>query len=568
MKRCILTWTGILAGVCAAAAQNSAPTFRGALEVQEVLLEVQVTDAEGAFVEGLGREDFRVLLGGAAVAVTAARRVGGGTRESLPAGDAGENGATVAAPEPVRVVLFIDSVHVSPASRLPVLSQVYGVLRERLRPGDQVMVATWERALRILQPFTDDWEALAEALRAADGLSAGRLAGGSGERRTLEQIQQVFLALRELPDDPCPQIEGLARTLAAEQRNEVDSVIRALSGFVDSLAGLSGRKAILHVSDGLPLVAGRAAYDYVTELCDGVGAARGVPGAMLRDNPGDLSRSGALRFDVAQFDLSERWTRLAARANRQNVSFYMVRAGGAGGGPSATTQLRLGSLETEAASRWNEQDTLLLLAEETGGRAVTAGSAFAPFVEGMLDELRAYYEVSFRADGVAPGSVLSVRVSVDRPGARTRHRRSLLFKSRHEQVGDRVLGAALRGDGENPAGLRLELLAHELQGRGRAKARVRVAIPLAALTALPGEGGGQAVFTLFLVVADENGRTTPVRQRTLGVELPAAGAPDGLPRDYLFETELLLRRGPQRLGVALLDELSGTTSFLQARLVL
>ena len=64
---------------------------------------------------------------------------------------------------------------------------------------------------------------------------------------------------------------------ASATHRQTLTAISSLERFVDSLAGLPGRKAILHVSDGLPLIAGRGPNEYIIELCGGFeAAARGV----------------------------------------------------------------------------------------------------------------------------------------------------------------------------------------------------------------------------------------------------------------------------------------------------
>jgi VWFA-related protein len=167
-----------LLGLTTAGAQEELETFGGMVEVSEVLLDVLATDGEGQVVLGLGPEDFVVEEDGEPVQVTSVDYY----RTSYDiAGEPDEI--------PVSryfVLFFHDQTRFRYYGNRLILQQIKAGqhcrrwLRTHRAPSDWVAVAGHDGELTIYQDFTQDGEALDEAVkRAAAGKKPlGSRAGG------------------------------------------------------------------------------------------------------------------------------------------------------------------------------------------------------------------------------------------------------------------------------------------------------------------------------------------------------------------------------------------------------
>lgn len=551
-----------------ALAQQPPPSFGERIEAQLVNVEVSVTDRDGRPVLDLAREDFRVFEDGRRVEIThfsppeaAAETAGLAARDASSAAGAPDEAAGG------WIAIFLDELHTKPAGRRRTIDQLEEVLRGGLDPGDRVMLASYDGGLRVRLPFSADRKTLWRALEEAREIVPLSLVGSLDEERTLRELEaQQHDDAQGGWVDRCVNTGMVARSHAEEAYNRVLGTADALGAFVDSLAGLPGRKTVLHVSDGIPLVAGGEVYSYAISLCDGTAAATG-------HNPDgfDVTSMGAGRWtrfdpvaaraDMDKYDTTHRWQRLTAAANSQRVSFYPVQAAGLAVLRSSTVEALKTPGTIEAYGRHNRQDTLSLLASETGGRAILDANDLRPGLERALADAAHQYLLAYPPPVPGDGRRHRIRVEVDRPGASVRHRQSYESKSFHQQVADGVLSSLFHGAADNPLGVRLELVETERAGGSTTSTRVRLDVPLANLTLLPDGASRHGLFTVFLAVRDGAGGTTAVRQKSIPVrvaqpEVAATGSPS-----FTFEVEIDLSPGEVRLAAALLDELGGVASY-------
>lgn len=582
---CVLTLACLAPG--AAAAQDRAPAgavpgalFGEALDVELVNVEVFVSDGRGRPVLDLGPEDFRVFEDGRDVEVThfsliaEERPAGASSGEPATPEPVGTGaGAGPSDAEPVRLALFIDDVHVGPASRARVFEQVWRTLREVLRPRDEVMVAVYDGGLRILTPFTRDRDRLFEALKqeSARGMSARQLQAGFDATRAMQDIRDLQRNMSQGQESgiqgTCVDIGWVAQHHAEEEYHRIQQTVRALTAFVNSLAGYPGRKALLHVSDGIPLLAGGEVYRYAIELCDGTGAAQGIryseDVSVLNETQRHRWDPYGAKTDMLSYDTTPDWQRLASHANAHQVSLYPIQAAGLGSPSSLDIGTDVQTTgETASFGFRNVQDSLALIARETGGEAIFNTNEFSGPIAEMVADARSHYLLAFEPTHPGDGQIHRLRVEVDRPGVRVRHRRSYRSKGADERVADGVLTALLYGRTENPLAARFEAVRAGEAASGLSKMRLRVWVPVGRLALVPREETRAGRFTVFVAARDEQGRTTPVRQAPVPVVVPAGEAGEGATEELVYEVEMTLRHGRHQVAVAVRDDLAGTTSYL------
>ncbi len=579
MKRTLLIPLLVLSGALMAAAQKApwpAGSFAEFLDVQLVNVEVFATDREGRPVLDLAAHEFTVYEDGEPVEVTNFVPPGAAEAERLRGGQRPESAqwlsASAAAPsEGVRLALFVDNVNTGPASRNRVFGQLWEVLKERLGAEDEVMVASYDGTLTVRLPFSRNRRQLLATLKEIETLSSGRLYPRQREQRAMELIewrQQGETQGVGFTGDPCVDVGYIARMHADSIYNDVQRTIGAMTDFVNSLAGIPGRKVLLHVSDGIPLVPGAGAFEYAIEMCDGTGVREGLENAIDIDQhlqgDGRFNRFNPqrARLEMMELDTTEEWLRLAAYANAQRVTFYPLLASGlAAPSPSGVDTVRT-TFKTDMNRRFNAQEALNILATETGGAAFFDTNDFRSDLHRVVDEARSSYELAYAAPHPGDSQRHEIRVEVARPGVRLRHRRSYQAKDVAERVMDGVLSSLLYGYQENPLEARLEIGGPILVTSKRSSFRVRIRVPLERLTLLPDGEGLKGIFSVYMAARDADGGTTPIGRKSIPLRIEATGL-DRMPEsEYVYEVEIELPRSSGAVAVAVRDELGGATSYL------
>ncbi len=562
-----LAWTAATAAL--PAQDRVSGSVSETIDVVEIQLEVQVTGKGNRPVEGLTAADFEVRIGGQPAEVVAVDRIDAKSSRSSRSsrGSADPRASKAKIDRGLTLVVFIDQLHISPGASWRIMAELATFLKSTLKKGDHVMVATYNGAVSVPLPLTNDLDDVIEGLLDVGNAQAWRPTVNE-EPRVMRQIQELQeMNMQGARAQPCVNLEPLAIGYATATHSETLSTIAALEYFVDTLAGLPGRKAVLHVSDGLPLIPGRGPYEYIIEMCGGFeGAARGVENAYdYGTDIYDHTDINKMRLDMMRYDTSEQWYQLAARANRNNVTFYPLQVGGLrdptfGG---VATQTRGASVVVDVGRGQNRQDALVLLAGETGGKALINRNQMADGLEQIGKELRDYYLLSVRGVGGAAGDVRKITVDVDRPGLEVRNRRSMRLQSRHQQVADRVLTTAVHVASDNPMGLSARVGSETPASDGQRNVRLMLRIPLSALTLLPTatDQPAQGLFTVFVAASDVEGGVTPVRTATVPVEVRPGDEDDA---SYTYEVDMLIREGKHVVGFGVFDEIGGEASYLRA----
>ncbi len=528
-------------------------SFGESVEVRVVNVEVVVTDRDGRPVFELGRDDFRLEVDGKPVAISNFARLGGKSTPPVPLPapaatvSASETPAPQALSPPVvdestrlRLAVWIDDLHMLPAHRNRVLRELGALLAERERAGADLLLARFDRSFELVRNFGERGRPLADDLAQLAKRSASGVFGEAARRSAFEEIESIYA------NDGCNRVDDMQ--LAAQRYAEPlrhDSLVgmRALEGAVRALAGMPGRRALLYVSDGIPLVPGQEAFLYVDQLCAGKSAT---------DNKETLVN-----------DLR----RVSAEANAAGVTFYTLQAGGLPVGGGAAIQGRGLDFGNEFAARGNLQDTLQQLASATGGRALLDANRLAPLLEGLARDLDSGYSLGFTPAGAPDGREHRIEVKVARPGLKVRHREAFRDRTSDEQRDGRLLAALRFGTGGgagNPLGVLLEIDAAQPVDGGTATLPVRIVVPATGVLFL-GATPESAVARLEIALAasDELGGLSPIRSREVTVERAKIGAPIEVAQ-LRFPIDVRLRKGRARVAAVVRDLGAQTESLVWA----
>ncbi len=539
-----------LAAAClggALAAQPAADAgFAESIDVDVVDIDVFVSDRAGRPVPGLTREDFELRVDGKPVAITnfaagaaAGRPAAAGTPATArtpttaPAAPApalaeaasgGAHGAAI--DQPLTLALFIDDRGLSPGARNPTLRQLEGFFRGALHPRDRVLIARYDGVdVQLLLPAAGDGVAAVAALREV----GAKMSRGANTTNDWTKAWQD-LADAETLAQGTAAVEQL-RMLRFRREGEAQRVLRTLGSFVDSLAGLRGRKALLYLSGELQVPAGDGA----------------VRDLVRRANAAEVTVYGL----GAQDDLA------AIFIGTTKLAEFGIDPAGFGNG----------SGDRFAA-------TLQEIVGPTGGVAAVDLNRPAFLLERIREDFSSFYSLGF-APPPAPdsGDTVTHRVEVrvrGRSGLQVRFPATYTARSREERLADRTR-TALRldapGAGDNPLGVRLGFEHDELAAYGRRAVTVLVTLPLARVTLRPGQGVHDGKVEMLVAVRDSTGHELRMRRITLPLHVPDGELAAVERKSAAYRLRLDLPPGTSTLALGVRDELGNRESTVATKYV-
>jgi VWFA-related protein len=584
----------LLPGAAAFAAKPPAaapPSFGEAVEVNLVNVDVYATDKSGNRVTDLKRGDFQVFEDGKPVEITHFATVEGGIDTSAPGSSA------ASAPEDVwNLVVFVDNFHLNPVSRARAVRQLREFAGREILPTDRVMVATQDFSLNVRLPFTGDQADLARTLGELDHLSVH---GPEIEQQRKQAFDLMMSIQQQSHGRPqplsCPlDIATPAHSFAASRRGEVLRAIDGLRTMVNSLSGVPGRKAVLHVSDGLPLKPGQELFEFLLALCGssndglmeaggeslarngGQGARRRAPAvespigqSMPSFEEESYQADSQAPLDAESYSVVKELQALAAHANAQRVTIYTLQASGLqapyASSASFGPQDRLFQFPAIGASlRMNNRDSLQLLADDTGGRSILDTNDFLPDLARLRQDFESFYSLGFAPVHNGAGREHRIEVKVKRAGVRLRYRQSYRDKTAVEKIVDRTLAALLYGFEDNPLGITVEVGEQTPAASGNVRVPIQLKIPLFKLAILNHEAAGifEGNLRLFVATRTPDGNGSPLRQVPVPIRIPRKQVLNAMGQFYLYTLTLELKPGAQQVAVAVRDEIAATTSYL------
>ncbi len=529
------------------------------VDVNVVNIDVFVTDRKGNRITGLSADDFEITEDRRPVNVSNFYAVEDGVpvAEEAPAAKPDSDQRIVRdlrlEPMPVpedqrlHLILYFDNLFMKPFNRNKVIREVRAFLRENVGPEDLTMLVTFERWLHVRHEFTSDRRAVADALSEIETHTGLGIQGASDRRQVLRSIDMA-----KTEDEALAHVQSYAEGIYHDMSNS----IRALNEIVASMAGLPGRKALLYVSDGIPMTAAQDLF-YLLDV-----KYSGHVGGQLMAN---------------RYSARRRFRELAARANANRVTFYTLEAAGlrshgslsAEYGGSSGSQLSDGSrIDVDVANMSNRQEPLQMIAFDTGGLSAFNTNNLDGALSNMGGDFGSYYSLGYRPSHGGDGRYHDIEVKVKRRGLQVRHRAGYRDKSPEAQVNEGTLAVLMHGLGKNPLDIQLAVAAGQPQDDDRFLVPFEVRIPLGKLALIPQSSIHRANLRISVAVIDGNGRLSAIDQTPVPIEIPDAGIEDAKKQFYVYAAELLMRRGAQKVAVGVRDEFGGESSFIRRAVVI
>ncbi|MGE5359013.1 MAG: VWA domain-containing protein [Bacteroidales bacterium] len=354
------------------------PTFRTRIEL--VTTDVIVRDSKGQFVPDLTQKDFEVFEDGVKQDISSMELIHGGRVNPIlsAAPPPQEEGIILPASRPVNdaagriLIFFVDDLHLQfrNTGRLRELLKKTGATL--LHDGDMFAIQTTGPS-SVAIDLTYDRKRFDEAVKKISGSE---------------------LKPSEIINGP----EGADGPSEVRYRAHVAfSTVNDMLGTLEQIR--SRRKALIYISDGYdfnPFENARAGID---QTGSGAFLTRNAPGM----GTSDLSSSDIWNRQGKQFadaDLVRELADLTRTANRANVTIYTIDPRGLVG--------PMGDLDEQVdPTQWQDyikksQDSLRVLAEQTGGIAVINQNDYTKALQRIDQETSDYYVLGFYSKNPDP----------------------------------------------------------------------------------------------------------------------------------------------------------------------
>lgn len=564
-----LSCVGAVALALPLAAQTG--SISGSVSISVTNVDVVVTDAKGAPITDLTAADFEIRQDGKLQPITNFSFVRNPPPPTPPALEQGRtpepaivpSGAAPPAAARAHLIVFLDELHLTPINRNRALTSLKEYLPAVVGPNVEVQLVTWDRALRIRGPFISDAPLLGRLL-AELGKEAAH--GNVPVRERMDLIRGIDQAFgtadarirQSLLDSAIISV----KSWADEQAAIVDSTAGAVRVALSSVAGVEGRKVLFFVTERLTPRPARDLFDYIQYGMQNAGTGG-------RQSAG-TARAGGPVDDLTwmQWDRIQSFTDVTSSANVAGVSIVTIDAAGLGFDDSLSPETNAGfsgRINSGIASL-DMTSAMDLLADQTGGASIRGTNDLAGVLKRQEADWTAYYSLGYESPDAKAGSPRSLKVTVHRKGAEVRTRRTVIERTPQQKVADAVLAGAHIPHTTNPLGASLQIGASTKSGSVYLLPLV-FKVPYEKITLVPKGGRARGALLLTAVAATPEGRVSPVTTETAQLDVPESELGSLAGKTFTYSATLKVRAGEQTLSMALTDEVSRLTSYIQPHVI-
>ncbi len=565
-----------------AAALVAAQAFRENVRVGLVTVRLEVRGQDGKPLQDLKASEVKLKVDGKDVPIEGLDSVEAATPASAPK-PAGNAPAPAAAPPSVGaapaaappspelyLAILLDETSTNSFDRRDVNRQIENFLKEKVAPGVHVMLERFDGHLRVECPWTTD---VPQLLAAAKKIS----------KRTFDSRMPSPSSLAdEIRNGRKPKDVELEINLAA--RRSFDGILQALIEFP---ADVPGRKGLVFVSDGTPLM---APFDLSLMLYGADATNRDIQ-KMRTMGKGAVDPDTARQIEQALQDEATNtftafgaasdatWSRrmglITKKALELDIAFYPVdsEAIERGTNPGASSKwpgrampgveggAALAYSGTGMTARVAVTGSMGVLAEASGGQAILVGNQFSDRLGTVVAERVSGYALTFRDPTPGDFKFHKIEIAVERPGAKAMYRRGYRIRTDEEKTVDAIVANLSQRRDDNPlnAKVSFEELRKE-SGRDIVAMRLEYPRPPEA----PGSEMKERDIQVWAICSDDEGnRARPLTRKSKAQSLSGERA-----GPYVDAIQLGLPPGPYTWSIALKDIPSGLTSYLVVKKVL
>jgi len=524
------------------------PKLTETIDIRVINVDVVVTDKKGNPIRGLTKDDFQLFENGVPKSISNFYEVEGPKTLNV-AVTAPPPTAQVQPPPPApvtreeipenlrrRVIFYIDNLSLAPFNRNRVFKEMKEFAKNTLRHGDEAMIATFNRSLKIRLPFTRDAGAIQTTLDTIAGESALGLSNRSEARDVQKRIQDA---------DNYDSALAQARTYAESVNHDLRQSVDSLNGLMTTLAGVEGKKILVLTTEGFQMQPGREMFYMIDETAKEKGW-----------------NIGSTLLEGMSFDAASQIQNVARTANANGITIYAIHAGGLGAaneGYMADMDRPTPYTVTQAAVS-NSTESLQLIAEMTGGLASINTNNFAQAFRNIQRDLEAYYSLGYRAGTERVDRQRNLDVRLKNRNYVVRSRQTFVEKSTFAEMSDRVIANLLYKTKANDLHI-LVKVGTPVASEDLFRVPVEIQIPMDSLTLLPQGENYMGGFSVYCAVANKEGDMSDVARQTHQIRVPNTDFGKIKGKYYTYALDLLMEPGPNKISVGVVDDVSNTTGF-------
>jgi VWFA-related protein len=512
----------LLGAAVLTARQQQPPSGQGApqmppvtfkVEVNYVEVDASVLDERGEFVRDLRKEDFQVFEDGqlqdvsvfslvdiplekAEVPLFAARPIEPDVRSNA---DYAEGRL---------YVIVLDDLHTHFTRSVRVKAAARDFIERNLRANDIAAVVATSGRNDLAQDFTSNHRLLIEA--------TDRFMGRRMRSATLERLD-------------ARQTGGSVLGSEFERSYQARSALTTLRQLSDFLAGVRGRrKAVVLISEGID-------YD-VSGLASGSGGEGGEAGGAAGGEGGEGQNPATVTQTLSSDGhmIIREMQEVISAASRANVSIYALDPRGLttmgeelievqGVSPTST--------ESAISQLWDElrwaQDSLRVLADQTGGFAAVNSNDLTTAFERIVSENSSYYVLGYYpTNDRRDGRFRRIEVRTSKPGVQVRARRGYVAPRGKAPSPPAVTASStspqLREALDSPlpvAGLPLSVFAAPFKGTSNASVVLSVQVPGKNLRFEERDGAFHSTLEVSSIAIDDRGKVRTGDRRSVELAL-------------------------------------------------
>jgi VWFA-related protein len=433
----LATATGRPADAAPAAQATEPPVFQ--VQTASVLLDLVVRDKKGKLVRDLTAADFEVYEDDVRQTVESFRVVNKGAADEAdapPAASAPPGAPAPAPPPPAAaeppaeraqsVVAFVFDRMSADARRMAHKTALTFTERASSH-NDRVGVFSIDLALRTLQPFTTDMDAVRVGLQLAGTQANTTFANDREEARArVESVERAQRGLDSLQGAGGQENQSTAAIIASQQAFEQAqlSMMRVFDQLERDQQGYATTHGLLAVVNGLKAMPGRKTIVFFSE-----GIA--IPANVQAQFKNVIT--SANRANVAIYTIDSGGLRTASGTKEQRDELVqasqrrLAQEENAGRGLAMRESMTRGMERNEDVLRLNPESGLGQLANETGGFAVRdTNDARAGFLR-ITEEMRFHYVLAYSpTNDKMDGGYRAIKVTLKRPDLKVQARKGYL----------------------------------------------------------------------------------------------------------------------------------------------
>ena len=522
------------------------PKLIETIDVRLINVDVIVTDRRGNFVPNLKKEDFQVLENGVPKTITNFYEVEGSRARTVIAD---EVGGQVTAPQAVteetkrRIIFYVDNLTLNPFNRNRVFNEMKTFLKTAMRPGDEAMVATFNRSMKVRVPFTRDMAQIESILESLARESALGIANRSESRTTQDRIRDARTY---------DEAVATARTYASSVEHDLRQSVASLNALMSTLAGVEGKKVLVLTSEGFPMQPGRDMFQFLDEI----GREKGW-------------MNSTSTIEGMTYNSSSLIQSVAKTANANDITMYTIHAAGLNANDDMSAEnARPTSTLVSHAALTNSTESMQLMAQMTGGVASVNTNNFAAAFQRIHKDLESYYSLGYRAGTERVDRQRYLEVRVKNKEYRVRNRQTFVEKSMYAEMSDRVVASLLYRVKDNDLGILARVGSPLPIEDGLFRVSVDVQIPIESLTLLPqGDNEYAGGFDVYVVVGNKDNDMSDVARKSHQVRIPAADMKTIKGKFYTYTLELVIERGLNKISLGVVDQVSNTSGFAREQII-